>query len=792
MSCHYTFTLCIGYQSTQPRWWILCFVIGLIGIVILIFVWTQKGSEETSANERTNKLLHSNTLPRIEDQVFVGREKELNNIMRKLNSSTRIISITGSPGFGKSSLAIHAGYRSEKLGNTVYYVDLSQVSNMKALKEALREAISWEDGQYHPSYSISGWLKQLKNKSLLIIDNCDLILHEEKDSVQEYLKYMTKQSNHIKVLLTAQQLTSFIESFWRLSVKQLTLKDAMMVLQSISPKITTDFAKRLAKLVGEVPLALQVVGTLLREQNSESLYNELKQDLIRTLSPKELPRNERVDTTLNISYHYLDSKFQVCGRILANFPGSFRFEPAHDILKEFGESNHPLPGPWEYSHTHQCLDILRRRSLLSVDLHREKYLFHQLIRKFFKYNQEKEDQHPWISNYPEVLFELAHIRHYLADLSALFDAVLQNSEETEAAYKHYIKFHQERESYYFDYKFIEGYMNFNKTMLGNTTDRVFNESVLMWKIFLIRNPTLVRKINTLLYVVIATYETIHQRWHLKEEGAANYLSKYVKLLISLSKVECGLHNSSYALNNYIMKYRVVLEFYSNASVINETSSDSSLIKYLSRLAHLYLIKNHFDGFMESWQAILHIRMKKCQKTPCNRLNLGLNAFGNRKYALTIKYLRPYLKSSTISFTRKARIFVLVHHSYVMQGNLAAAQKMLEDDFKFEFAFYRMPLLCHNHQSCAAIQENIIIVDTSNSIVNSLLDTRIVRANYRTYIILAKFYIHWKRYDVGIELMHRVLFFLNNIIRTPQPRGNTIRRSTLIKILRDESLQKLLL
>lgn len=374
----------------------------------------------------------------------------------------------------------------------------------------------------------------------------------------------------------------------------------------------------------------------------------------------------------------------------------------------------------------------------------------------------------------------------------MFDTVLQNSEETEAAYKHYIKFHQERESYHFDYKHIKGYMSLNETILGNTTDRILNESVLMWKIMLISNPTIVRTAITQLYVIIATYETILQHLHLKDEGAANYLLKYVNLLISLSKVECALHNSSYALNNYIMKYRVVLEFYSNASVVNETSSDHSLIKYLSRLAHLYLIKNQFDGFMESWQEILHIRMKKCQKAPCSRLNLGLKAFGNRKYKLTIKYLQPYLKSSHISFIRKARIFVLVHHSYVMQGNLDAAQQMLKDDFKFEFTLHRirMPLLCHNHQSCAAIQEDLVqIIDTSNSIVNSLLHACIVRANYRTYIILAKFYIHWKRHDVGIELMHRVLFFLN--IQTPQPRGNTIRRSTLIKILHDESLQKLL-
>ena len=251
----------------------------------------------------------------------------------------------------------------------------------------------------------------------------------------------------------------------------------------------------------------------------------------------------------------------------------------------------------------------------------------------------------------------------------------------------------------------------------------------------------------------------------------------------------GLHNSTFALHNYIMKYQVVLEFYSNAKIVDETTSDDSLIKYLSRLAHLYLTRNEFNSFMESWQDILHIRMKKCQKSPCNRLNLGLKAFGNKKYALTIKYLQPYLKSNKVSLARKARIFVLVHHSHIMQGNLAKARQVLEDDFNITLTIHQIPLFCRNHQSCAAIQE-IVHVDTFDSVVHSLLHTRILHSNYRTHMILAKFYIHWKKYDAGRELMRRVLFFLYT--RNPQTKEHTIRRSTLIKILHDESLQKLLL
>ena len=789
MHAHIDF-LIVKHRPTQPRQWISVASVGLVLLMLIAFIWTVSVNEFSASVEKVEMRL-SMTLPRIEDQVFVGREKELKQIMRCLNSSTRIISITRSPGFGKSSLAIHAGYRSEKLGITVYYVDLSQLSNMKSLRMTLKDAVSWEDGKYYSS--ITEWLKQLNNESLLVMDNCDLILHKQKDSVQNFLKSMKKRSSHLRILLTAQQVTSFIGSFRPLSIKELNLNDAIVVLQSISSKIALNFAKKLAKLVGEVPLALQIVGTLLKEQSSETLYNALKHDLIQTLSPEELPPDERIATTLNISYHYLTFRFQVCGRILANFPGSFHSDVARDVLKYFGESKHPLPGPWEHSDTEQCLDILRRRSLLSVNWHRRMYSFHQLIRNFFKFNQEKEDQHPWITN-PEILFETAHVKHYLADLSALYRSVLETSEETEAVYRNYLKFHDKRESYHFPYEHMERYTDFNMT--GISTETFNTTSVLVWKIFVIINADLVRKANAELYLLIATYETAStfQRIHLKNEGPVNYFSQYVNFLITLCKLECGLHNSSFALKNYKMKYKVVREFYLNTKTVEEAASDSFLIKYLSRLAHLYLIENELNSFMESWQDILHIRMKKCQKTPCNKLNLGLKAFGNKNYALTIKYLQPYLNSSSISLTRKARIFVLVHHSHVMEGNLAKAQQMLEDGFKIKHKVYHIipvrPALCHTYDQSCEVTEEVEV-----PLGHLLLHTNILYTNYRTCMILAKFFIHWKKYGVGRELMNRVFFFLNiqnDNYWQPKGGGSKLQRSTLIEILYNKHLQKLLI
>ena len=78
----------------------------------------------------------------------------------------------------------------------------------------------------------------------------------------------------------------------------------------------------IAKLVGNVPLALQVVGKILNERSVESVIKQLQTDHISTLSPKDLPSEDRVVTSLNISYGYFTPENQRCARLLANFPGS--------------------------------------------------------------------------------------------------------------------------------------------------------------------------------------------------------------------------------------------------------------------------------------------------------------------------------------------------------------------------------------------------------------------------------------------------------------------------------------
>ena len=325
-------------------------------------------------------IVSSNMLPVIlEEEVFVGRETELEVLTDWIGNST-IISIVGSPGFGKSTLAIHAGHEiTEKGGVAVHYADLYEVQDMTTLNEKLTFLVLGE--KRRSSEYLFMWASKLRVPTLLIFDNCDELLHKHKDPFQNLIKNLVRQSWFLKAMLTAKQMTSFLVSFRNFTLRELSADSAANVLQKLSNNVNRTMALEIASLVGNVPLALQVIGSLLIDIDPSTIASDLRIDPIPALSPELLPSTERVFTSLNISYHYLSPEHQKCGRLLANFPGSFDENAIKNIL-----------GKGLVQDPSKCLKQLQYKSLLSYDIHTQRYRYHQLIKEFFVFiSNEYED-----------------------------------------------------------------------------------------------------------------------------------------------------------------------------------------------------------------------------------------------------------------------------------------------------------------------------------------------------------------------------------------------------------------
>ena len=97
----------------------------------------------------------------------------------------------------------------------------------------------------------------------------------------------------------------------------------------------------------------------------------LKSHPLQTLSPAQLL--SKVDVSIGIAYSYLTPELKLLSVNLSHFPGSFNIESAAFVV----------------SSTKEMLNELVQRSLLQSSHGRQRYYFHQLLKKFFM-SQEGE------------------------------------------------------------------------------------------------------------------------------------------------------------------------------------------------------------------------------------------------------------------------------------------------------------------------------------------------------------------------------------------------------------------
>jgi len=115
----------------------------------------------------------------------------------------------GSPGFGKSTLAIHVGHViTENGGVAVHYADLYEVPDITSLKKELIFLVHDKDKQSSDLRHVSMWASKLKVPTVFILDNCDEVLQKDKDDFQNLVKKLVKQSRFLTdhMFVTCRQL----------------------------------------------------------------------------------------------------------------------------------------------------------------------------------------------------------------------------------------------------------------------------------------------------------------------------------------------------------------------------------------------------------------------------------------------------------------------------------------------------------------------------------------------------------------------------------------------------------
>ena len=475
---------------------------------------------------------------------FVGRERDVDELVGLIdfsNNTYKIISIIGSPGIGKSSLAIYVGNELILNRVVVHYVNMAEFPDGQ-LKQVLAEKIFQNNFNENITFDkLLAWASSRYWNNLIVLDNCDECINSQRYPFQEAIEELLLFSDsNIKFLVTSREEASFSEPSYAHKVKPLSEDSACKLLGHKIPVGLNETEKReIAELTGEMPLALQVIGSLLTVKvappTPEQIIAKLKKNPIPTLSPPKLARSMHLNYSIGLSYDYLDDKLQKISKYLAHFPGSFDMMSAVNILMLISDQK----GTWteKYEYFSNSINELLTRSLLEIDESSGRYHFHRLIKEFLLLYK---------SDAKRKRYDRAFQQYYGTILCDLTDSYVKMPKEALE------KLDVERHN--IQYFMTIGLHNPVDQSLYRKTISCFNFA-LHFKFLVQRfSPeelvSPVRRVTSYLTVALSNHEIGHELY-------GDYFTQYVNYIISLASLTKTLQGKGEAVKQFMRKVDII-------------------------------------------------------------------------------------------------------------------------------------------------------------------------------------------------------------------------------------------
>jgi predicted ATPase/DNA-binding winged helix-turn-helix (wHTH) protein len=282
---------------------------------------------------------------------FIGRERQLVEI-KQLLPSTRLLTVVGVGGIGKTRLALQAAAEViDAYRDGVWLVDLALLANPGLLPSAVARVLGVREVPGKPV--LETLCAQVKGRQvLLLLDNCEHLLKACAHLADALLRgapeltIMATSREPVRLpgeqtfLLPALSLpdpTASAETAGRSEAVQLFVERAQkqqpgFVLTGTRVPVVAQLCIRL----DGIPLALELAAARIRSLSVEQINARLD-DRFRLLTEgtrTALPRQQTLRATLDWSYDLLVEQERVVLRRLAVFVGGFTLESASSVASD--------------------------------------------------------------------------------------------------------------------------------------------------------------------------------------------------------------------------------------------------------------------------------------------------------------------------------------------------------------------------------------------------------------------------------------------------------------------------
>ncbi len=303
---------------------------------------------------------------------FVGRERELAEV-RALLSKTRLLTLLGMGGIGKSRLSVQLGAELlDEYPDGVWLVELAPLADPLLVPQALASALGVKEER--GASVTEALLAYVRDKTLLVIlDNCEHVVHACADLAKRLLqaapgvRVLTSSRDVLQVAgETVYQLPTLgvpaaeeegadtvppmregrqgavrralrpgqLSELGRHAAVQLFLDRAGAVLPTF--RLDTDNATAVASIcrrLDGIPLALELAAARTRALSVQAIAERLK-DRFRLLVSGDqtvLPRQRTLRALIDWSFELLSEPERLLFRRLAVFAGGWKLESAEAV-----------------------------------------------------------------------------------------------------------------------------------------------------------------------------------------------------------------------------------------------------------------------------------------------------------------------------------------------------------------------------------------------------------------------------------------------------------------------------
>jgi non-specific serine/threonine protein kinase len=299
---------------------------------------------------------------------FVGRDRESDEV-RRLLAGTRLLTLTGAGGVGKTRLALAvAAALVDDLADGVWWADLATLADPSLVPSAVLAALALHEEPAHPPAATLTEYLQARSL-LLVLDNCEHLIA----ACAALVELLLRACPHLRVLATSRQALGMIgETAW--TVPPMEVPDARFHVPRAESVATTNggtvepgtwslereqpdavrlfverassasprfsMTERNAAAVAEVcgrldglPLAIELAAARVKALTVEQIAARLDDcfRLLTTGSRTALPRHQTLRATLDWSHDLLSEREQVLLRRLAVFAGGWTLDAAEQI-----------------------------------------------------------------------------------------------------------------------------------------------------------------------------------------------------------------------------------------------------------------------------------------------------------------------------------------------------------------------------------------------------------------------------------------------------------------------------